>query len=413
MFASKSSVHPNSSPELMVFHHALAQLVVNLDNQAGAAVSAVTVKNLIPTAVISAGEDLSFTAAVDPDAAAADIKAEEMEAGKKYCVVVAPQSFDNFEIVLDLPGASSIVTGVDAAEIKAGYSYNVNITVSADQVHATIGGEIGNWEEGDNLDGKPAGPSFEEFDGYFVYDGVKYTTATMKDGNVWMTQNMRYVPKGLTPCSDLDNVTAGVYCPIVMNADRDAAEFSTSEDVIASNGYLYQIEAALGVPVGSVLTIESAQALNGAQGICPKGWHVPTDKEFIGLIGKIATYTYAAGESADKAPYYDQTLQNSSIALLNADGFNADAWGAVTVNDFTKTAAGLMGYLKADNSKIQSGFLCGSTYAACAYNTKDDPESGIKNIQFWGLMPMASNGTFNGAKLNVRTASPLRCVKNR
>lgn len=240
------------------------------------------------------------------------------------------------------------------------------------------------------------------------YAGVKYRTVKMKDGRTWMAENLRYVPEGITPSNDLKNVKAGVYYPIVMNSGKTAVEFSTSEDVIKSNGYLYQSEVALGLKVGDLTSVEQAKGLEGTQGICPDGWHIPTVNELVALVGKAVSPV----KTNENAPYYDKDKKNASMDLLNADGFNVDAWGAVSINDNTKTIATLMGFLKSYPTGIASGYICGSSYAGVTYNTKDDETSGVKNLQFFGFMPMKSNGTFNGSKLSYRIAASVRCVKN-
>lgn len=409
MVSSKTNVLPNSAAILMPFKHQFAQVVVNIDNQANAVVSGVTIKGLIPDATVSKADDGTITVLVDAEGEATDIKAEELTENQKYCAIVVPQSFDNIGIVLDVAG-TTMVTGVESAELKAGYSYTVNVKVSADSVTASIDGEIEDWEDGGELGEKPYEPAFEEFDGYFVYDGVTYHTAEMADGNVWMTDNLRYVPVGYTPCNDLSNVKAGVYYPVVLNSDHTAAEFSTSEDVIAANGYLYQCELALGLKVGGLKTVADAEALEGAQGICPKGWHIPTADDIMNLVGKaVAPW----GTPNTSAPYYDTNKGGGSIEKLNADGFNASAWGAVSVTDNTKTSATLTGYLKTYPDVVASGFVCGSSYAGVSYNTSGDETSGIKNIQFLGFMPMMNNGTFNGSKVSYRMAATVRCLKDK
>jgi len=215
----------------------------------------------------------------------------------------------------------------------------------------------------------------------------------------------------MTPSSDRNNVTAGVYYPLVMNADNTGLAFSTDAAVIKAKGYLYQAEVALGKKVGDLTSVEAAEALNGTQGICPKGWHVPTSDDIINLVGK------AVSPLATKtdAPYYDGN--NGSILMLNADDFNMDAFGAVSIQDNTKTAGTFLGWAKAYPDKISSGMFCGSTYAGVTYNTKDDPTSGVKNLQFFGFMPMTNKATeaeytCNGSKVSYRIAAPLRCVKD-
>ncbi len=243
--------------------------------------------------------------------------------------------------------------------------------------------------------------------GILVYAGETYKVKKMKDGKWWMTENLRYVPNGRTPSSDAGNVLAGIYYPLVY--ENGAAVFSTSSADIKERGYLYQSEVALGLSLGDITTEEKAKAVEGRQGICPEGWHVPTKADIVSLVGK------SVGAATNpEAPYYDGA--NGSIAMLNADGFNMHPWGAVTINDLTKTTGTLMGALKG-YEWLASGFYCGSSFASITYNTKDDPGSGIKNVMFTGFMPMTNKATeaeytCNGSNVGFRSAASLRCVKD-
>ena len=232
----------------------------------------------------------------------------------------------------------------------------------------------------------------------------------MQDGKWWMAQNLAFLPEGTTPATDLTAVTAGVFAPLKVNEGKTALEFTTDEAVVAANGYLYQAEVALGLEVGDLKTVAEAEALEGAQGICPSGWHVPTIDDITGLVGK----SVGATTNAD-APYYNGS--NGSVALLNADGFNMDAFGAISIQDNTKTAGTFMGWASGYPDKISSGMFCGSSYAGVTYNTSGDETSGIKNLQFFGFMPMTNKAaeadyTCNGTKVSYRIAGPVRCVRN-
>lgn len=236
------------------------------------------------------------------------------------------------------------------------------------------------------------------------YGGVVYRIAKMADGKIWMAENLRYIPEGYVPRSDLNKVDAGVYMPVVLNEDASAAVFGTAADAV-NQGYLYQSEVALGLKVGDLQTEEQAAALEGTRGICPEGWHIPTLNDYLGLIGK----SVGADTNVD-APYFDG--KNGSIMMLNADGFNLAPCGAVSIQDNTKTSGSLMGRM-ANFDYITSGFTCGSTFAGPA-TVKD---SVITNFQFYGLMPMTNKAaeadyTANGSKLSYRIAASVRCVKD-
>ncbi len=239
--------------------------------------------------------------------------------------------------------------------------------------------------------------------------GNVYKVVKLADGNYWMAENLRYVPEGLTPSQDLNNVTAGVYYPIKLAEDHKSVVFTTDENDIKASGYLYQAETAFGLAVNSLKSEEDAKKLEGAQGICPNGWHIPTASEILNLVGKAVS----PFETNESAPYYDADKKNATIEKLNADGFNISATGAVSIIDNTKTSATLMGWLTANPDIIVSGYIYGSTFASISYTEKDNAESGVKNIQFLGIMPMANNGTANGSKVSYKIGAAVRCVKDK
>ena len=313
-------------------------------------------------------------------------------------------------IVVVTAGGKELSQQLVEVTLEPGKQYSVSIIVNKEEIKVVLAGEIENWTDGGEITGD--GPSFEEKleDGYFTYDGVKYNVVKMKDGKWWMAQNLAYLPEGYTPATDLTAVTAGVFAPLQINAEHTSAEFTTDAAVIAANGYLYQSEVALGLKVGDLTSEADAKALEGAQGICPKGWHVPTLDDIIGLAGKSVGAT-----TNTEAPYYDGA--NGSIGKLNEDGFNMDAFGAISIQDNTKTAGTFMGWASAYPDKLSSGMFCGSSFAGVTYNTSGDTASGVKNLQFYGFMPMTNKATeaeytCNGTKVSYRIAGPVRCVRN-
>ena len=328
-------------------------------------------------------------------------------------VAILPPQTVTLAVTVTTAGNKQLSQALKEAVLEGGKKYSVSIVVNPEDLTVVTDGDITDWEDGGNLDpdDTPAGDLVEKLsEGYIIYHEDNYTVAKMKDGKWWMTQNLRYVPEGLTPSSDLTAVTAGIFCPLKVNEGHTAAEFDTSEAGISAKGYLYQAEAALGLKVGDLTTVAAAQALEGAQGICPEGWHVPTGADIISLVGKSVGL-----ETNKNAPYFDG--ENGSIKLLNEDGFNMDAFGAVSIQDNTKTAGTFMGWASGYPDKLSSGMFCGSTYAGVTYNEKDVESSGIKNLQFYGFMPMTNKAsesayTCNGSKVSYRIAAPLRCVRN-
>ena len=244
--------------------------------------------------------------------------------------------------------------------------------------------------------------------GIVAYGGETYHAVKMKDGKWWMTENLRYVPAGMTPSSDKNAVTNGFWYPLVIDeltADKATVKFSTAAEDILANGYLYSTEVALGVKPGDI-TVENAASFEGVQGICPEGWHIPTKADIIALVGKTAD----KNDTNPNAPYFDAELNggNGSAALLNAAGFNAGAWGAVSVSNAAATTGTTMGAIKAYQRGMNTGYLAGST----VHQVTTNDDGSLKNVQFVALMPNMNTGTYNGAWNNYRNGVSVRCVKN-
>lgn len=151
-----------------------------------------------------------------------------------------------------------------------------------------------------------------------TWGGVEYPVKKMKDGNFWFTQNLRYVPEGITPKTDF-SANTGIWYPakLLWDGTTASAEPSTEEPVITSQGMLYTAAACFGVET-SAFPSTKFEDYTSTQGLCPNGWHVPTAQEWINLVGHCNDTDY----SNKLAPYYDEDLKGASLNVLNADGFN-------------------------------------------------------------------------------------------
>jgi uncharacterized protein (TIGR02145 family) len=399
----KEDVLPSAYAVTLPFRHKLTRIVLNVTNNAGGEPASISLGG----AKLGVKLDDTFTATVDPESATGAIKSWK-QANNTYVLILPPQTVALVASVITA-GGNELTQVLQETALAPGKQYTINMIVNPADLKVAFSGEIEGWEDGGEIGGDNT--IIEKLsDGYILYHEDKYTVAKMKDGKWWMTQNLRYVPEGITVGDALTNVTAGVYYPVVVNSENTAAEFSKNIEVITARGYLYQAEVALGLKVGDLTTVAAAQALEGAQGLCPKGWHVPTSADIQNLVGKVA------GLTTIESPY-NPNKADCLIVDLNADGFNMDAFGAISIQDNTKTAGTFMGWAKGYPDKISSGMFCGSSYGGVTYNTKDEPDSGIKNLQFYGFMPMTNKATeaeytCNGSKVSYRIAAPLRCVRN-
>ncbi len=168
-------------------------------------------------------------------------------------------------------------------------------------------------------------------------DGEKYKTVIMPDGKRWMAENLRY-RNGLNNPIFSNNTTANTfaalkstyYCPgpgplntSVNQADPLACEYW---------GALY--------PFWVAYANETNTAVNttlGGQGICPPGWHLPTNSEWDGMItaiGGTANAGYLLKNTARGTFNNNQAYKNlwtgSAVANKDSFGFSALAAGLRT-----------------------------------------------------------------------------------
>ena len=406
---SLSGAQPTAEAIVVPFQHKLSLIVLNVANNAGGELSSISLDG----AKLKANLAADFAATVDPDAAPASVKAYKKSA-TSYALILPPQTVVLTAKVVTA-GANELTQKLAEATLEGGKKYTINMIVNPDNLKVVVDGDVQDWTDGGELDPEEVVPEepvqFEEHltDGYFTYDNVQYSVVKLADGKWWMAQNLAFLPKGAVPSAELTAVTAGVFYPVKVNDGNTAAEFDTSAAGIAAKGYLYQSEFALGLKVGDLTSVADAEALAGTQGICPDGWHIPSYDDYNGLVGKMNTVTNA------DAPYLSGS--NAYITALNADGFDIYSYGAITIQDNTKTTGNFMGWMSSYPDKLSSGYIAGSSYAGVTYNTSGDATSGVKNLQFWGLMPMTNKGTeaeytCNGTKLSYRIGVSVRCVRD-
>ncbi len=396
MAASKSSVLPTYNAVAMVFRHQMTKLAIKIDNQSGEEISEVLIKNSIPTAAVDIA---ALTVTPAADAAAADIKAWAKTAGSEYNAIIVPQkaaltlTVKLKTIVMNQPLASM--------ELKSGGQYAIDVRITAENMKVTASGEIQNWTDEGNIgfEGdiavKENPVEFTEQESYFTYDGVDYKKVTLADGNTWMAENLRFVPRGRKVASNPAE-DAGIWYPAA-NADK------TADPALAESlGLLYDSATAFGV---DAVTAENAATLEGVQGICPPGWHIPTAAELIGLVGHCSNKDLINKE----APYYDEAVSGASIAAMETAGWK---WQFASCRNKANTGA-TGSYLVTDYNNIYGvmSYLIGSTH----YKTTTNDDGSLKNVQYYYMMPTynATNEKLTVAYGNFLVGASVRCVKNK
>jgi len=143
----------------------------------------------------------------------------------------------------------------------------------------------------------PAGCSSSMTD---IRDGNEYSTALF-DGKCWMTENLRYgSPVTPSTLSQTDDCVAEKYCP--------------SSDPTCIYGGFYQWN--------ELIQYQNTEGPD-YQGVCPPGWHIPTQQEWQSLIDGVAGMSGQGDGIAGgflKDPY-------------QANGFHAELDGLYYLND--------------------------------------------------------------------------------
>lgn len=398
MAAAKSGVLPQREAVAMVFRHYLSQIVVNIANTADAEIEYVCVRNLVPTADISIGEDGEITVSA-AEADASDIKAECMTPNQKYRAIVVPQT-STLSLEIKVMSGTVLVTDIPESILKQGYTYTINAEVTSENVKVALSGEIQNWDDGGELNGEQRREvSFHEYleDGYIEYDNVNYTVKDF-NGKIWMTQPLRYVPYGTVVSSDPQSDDHIWYS---VPAFQDGGAESAKNE---KYGYLYDYYAIFGT---NDITEDNYESFEGAQGICPKGWHIPTKAEGDALVAP-----------AETALFYDSDLMYATIPNANAAGFQYVMSGIRNKTTLSGNGAYLTTAIDAAKAGNLTEYLGENTMNYIALSTghlckKNDGV--ITNYQFFGIMSTFSpviHGKLNTAFTNICSGYQVRCVRD-
>ena len=397
MMASKEGVMPTVEAVMMTFKHKMTKIVVRIKNEYGMTVEGITIGNSVGTAAVDYDTQVVSAAA---GAETVTVKAREDKAGEQYSAIVVPQTV---ELLVTMSARNTkgehknMAYRLTESQLQSGGQYSMNVSILPWGLDANLSGDIEDWEDKGTLDGTETEPEpGEEGDGYIVYAGEKYKTVTMKDGNVWMAENLRYVPEGKTPSSNPADKSGVWYS--AANVDKTADPALT-----ATKGLLYDAATAFGV---AEITEANAASFEGAQGICPKGWHIPTVTEMTGLVGKCSN---GALDNLN-APYYDTAQLGAPIDALNEDGYNWTFAGIVNVTSPTATGAYSITNSPAGVDPVVYGamsYVWGSTYY------QKNASNG--NMQFYGFMSTwtASFKRVTVAYANYLSGYSVRCVKDK
>ena len=214
---------------------------------------------------------------------------------------------------------------------------------------------------------------------YIIYAGKKYPIIKLADERWWMAAPLAYVPAGKTVSADPAE-DAGIWYAQGYNGDDPVARTDYND------GYLYDASTAFGVEV----TAENYMSLEGAQGICPEGWYIPTRADYYKLVG---SSNKASGEQTapedPNALYYVDGYKGSSLKKFDEIGWGAKFLGVRTKNPSTTSEpVGQYNKVKVDDSTgcTVEAYMGNPRLNYWMTSTGYTVNANTGNIQFFGLM---------------------------
>lgn len=392
--AVKTGVKPTLSATQMTFKHKMSRIVIDVTNESGFDITSILINGAVGTGVLDpATGDFKAKADAEP----IDLIANTASVNKVYYALLVPQNGVKLMVTVTTADGKKRKQTLGTADFKSGENRRMDCNVQPADIAVKFTGPITGWVDGDDLlpdgEGEIEVPTVE-------WGGVKYKIVTLKDGRTWMAENLRYVPDGKTISSDPKDGN-GIWYPCNLSKAADPS-------LVESNGLLYSYPLLLGM--AGEMTGSNYNQYEGARGICPEGWHIPTMAEWLKLAGA------GSGNLSDPtSPYFDQAQSGASIVALNKDGFNMAACGYINAASAAATPTYMANASAADPTAFGMGYFAGSTGYQVIYNTAGDPASGVKNIQYYAPM-ITYNKSYNRLTVAYQggyCATPVRCIKDK
>ena len=400
-----SDAAPSEDALSVSFKHQLSKILVKVTNESNYSISAVKLTGAYLTADVDVA---ALTAGASETSETGDITAYASTEGELYAAIIVPQTVA-LGLSVTNSGGEELTAALASTTLVQGGQYTVNVTVEDNSIKVTLSGDVDNWDDQGEIGGD-SDPSFEEYDGYFIYDGVTYNTVTLSNGSTWMAEPLRYVPDGYTPSSDASDDDAHIWYPY--ETDGTTTTALTDDDSVESNGYLYDLLAVFGT---DSIDDDNAASFEGCQGICPEGWHVPTRAEYFALCGNS---NKSADEDAtqydETALFYDSDYSAGRIGLFNDGGWNFVMSGARMKSSFSGTGKYQTTVTKSSTCSVEEWIgLPALTYLATSTYYKSSEGS---NCQFFvGMTTFTS--TYSAGKVSLayghyETGMQVRCIKD-
>ena len=215
------------------------------------------------------------------------------------------------------------------------------------------------------------------------YDGNAYSTIKL-GGKCWMAENLR-----TTHYSNGDPIDLGTTTSTTTPYRYNPASDSTN---VGTYGYLYNWVAVMNGAASSEANP------SGVQGICPTGWHVPSNAEWMELETFVS--------SQDQYVCYYQNLPNIGKALASTTGWN----------NSTSTACGVGTTQSTNNATGFNARPAGNYYASggngFGYYANFWTTTNVTNSEAHSYNLSYTSPSLNHSNSNVTSGFSVRCIRN-
>ena len=142
-------------------------------------------------------------------------------------------------------------------------------------------------------------------------DGNQYNWVKIGD-QIWMAENLAYLP-GVNMVADGSEDAAGSYYYVYGYDGTNVAD-AKATDNYATYGVLYNWTAAMDGEASSTTNP------SGIQGVCPAGWHLPSDAEWTELTDYLGGISVAGGKLKETGTTH---WASPNTGATNETGFTA------------------------------------------------------------------------------------------
>lgn len=157
-------------------------------------------------------------------------------------------------------------------------------------------------------------------------------------------------------------------------------------------------------------------SFEGVQGICPKGWHIPTRAEYFALCGysNKSTVLGESGAQTDRnALMWDADADYATVARFNEAGFNFVFSGMLYNGAYNKNL------ISSSNSTVEAYYGNSSVnYLLTSSALGSSTSSGVVKYNMAVLMTTFSLSAYPLGRVTISQmphnsgAAALRCVKD-